>query len=157
VRAHELTADDYQALAEFRYQIRRFLHFSERAARVAGINPQQHQLLLAIKGLPSGVEPNIGEIAGRLHVRHHSAVELSDRLSIIGLVRKTRAKEDRRRVLLKITPRGEAVLRKLSLIHRAQLEAVGSSVIQTLKELIDDNAGLHGKTPSPKKRIRHSR
>src|SRR6267142_2841155 len=106
VRAHELTADDYEALAEFRYQIRRFLHFSEKAARFAGLNPQQHQLLLTLKGLPKGVEPNIGEIAERLHIRHHSAVELTDRLTERQLVDKRPSPVDRRRVLLEITAQG---------------------------------------------------
>src|SRR4051794_36610454 len=77
---------DYQALAEFRYHIRRFIRFSESAARNAGIEPQQHQLLLAVKGLPEDVEPTIGEIANRLHVVHHSAVELVDRLEEQGMV-----------------------------------------------------------------------
>jgi DNA-binding MarR family transcriptional regulator len=96
----KLTAGDYRALAEFRYQIRRFLHFSESVARSAGLNPQQHQLLLALKGLPKGVEPNVGEIAQRLFVRHHSAVELTDRLTERQLLRKRQSRQDRRRVLL---------------------------------------------------------
>jgi len=76
-----LTADDYRALAEFRYQIRQFLHFSEKAARSAGLNPQHHQLLLALKGIPKGLLPSINEIARRLHLRHHSVVELTNRLT----------------------------------------------------------------------------
>jgi len=75
-----LTADD-GALAEFRYQIRQFLHFSEKAARSAGLNPQHHQLLLALKGIPKGLLPSINEIARRLHLRHHSVVELTNLLT----------------------------------------------------------------------------
>jgi DNA-binding MarR family transcriptional regulator len=138
-----LTADDYRALAEFRYQIRRFLHFSESAARAAGINPQQHQLLLALKGIPESTEPNIGEIARRLHIRHHSAVGLTDRLTQRGLIEKRQGDVDRRRVILKITKPGEVMLRKLSLIHRAQLETEGGDLIRALQKLITHNAGLH--------------
>jgi DNA-binding MarR family transcriptional regulator len=142
----DFTAQDYRSLAEFRYQIRRFLYFSEKAARSAGLNPQQHQLLLTLKGLPDGVEPNIGEIAGRLYVQHHSAVELTDRLTTRGLLRKSQSQEDRRRVLLEITAEGEAILRKLSLIHREQLESVGSDLIKALKKLQN-----HGKSRSNQK------
>jgi len=80
MRADEVTIDDYRGLGEFRYQIRRFLRFSEQVAREAGIEPQQHQLLLAIKGLPEGVVASISILAERLQIQHHSAVELVDRL-----------------------------------------------------------------------------
>jgi DNA-binding MarR family transcriptional regulator len=145
-----LTVDDYTALAEFRYQIRHFLHFSENAARTAGLNPQQHQLLLALKGLPQTIEPNIGEIAARLHIRHHSAVELTERLVRKGFVRKQRAPADQRRVLLEITARGEAILRRLSLSHRAQLESVGTDLIDNLNKLIRPDMKAHAKSHSNK-------
>jgi len=149
-KTERLTEADYRALAEFRYQIRRFLHFSESAARSAGLNPQHHQLLLAVKGMPAGVPPTIKEIAKRLHLRHHSAVELSNRLTGRGLIRKRQDETDRRRVLLEITDRGEAVLRALSLIHRAQLQSVGQDLIRSLRKLLKDNEGLHEKTRSRK-------
>jgi DNA-binding MarR family transcriptional regulator len=133
--ARDLTNKDFQALAEFRYQIRRFLHFSEKAARAEGLNPQQHQLLLILKGLPKDVEPTVGEIAGRLFVRHHSAVELTERLTENRLLRKRHSTSDRRRVLLEITGAGEAILRKLSLIHRTQLKSLGADLIKALKNL----------------------
>jgi DNA-binding MarR family transcriptional regulator len=133
----DLTGSDYRALAEFRYQIRCFLSFSEKAARSEGINPQQHQLLLAVKGLPEGVQPTINEIARRLQIRHHSAVELTNRLTYVGLIRKSQDRADRRRILLGITAKGESVLRKLSVIHRAQLESVGKTLIQALQELLE--------------------
>ncbi len=139
MKKDDLTADDYRALAEFRFQIRRFLHFSEEAARANGINPQHHQLLLAIKGLPENVRPTVTEIAGRLHIRHHTAVELTDRLTDRGLIRKRQDRLDRRRVLLQITARGEEMLRRLSLIHRAQLESVGKDLIRALQKLLRDN------------------
>jgi DNA-binding MarR family transcriptional regulator len=157
VKTHELTAADYQALAEFRYQIRRFLHFSEKAARRESINPQHHQLLLALKGIPDDVDPTISQIAERLHIRHHSAVELTNRLTKSGLIRKRQDSRDRRRVLLEISARGERILRNLSLIHRAQLESVGTDLIQALQRLLKQNEGLSEKKRSRKGHIKRTR
>lgn len=133
---HPLTLADYQALAELRYQIRRFVHFSEQASRTAGLEPQQHQLMLALKGLPKGVRPRIGELAERLQIRHHSTVELVNRLSAAGHVRRHRAGEDRREVLLSLTPSGEKILKELSLHHRAELRIQGPALISALKSAI---------------------
>jgi DNA-binding MarR family transcriptional regulator len=127
-----LTPTDYELLAELRYQIRRFLHFSEQASRTAGLEPQQHQLLLALKGLPKDTRPRIGELAERLQIQHHSAVELVNRLSRSGYV-KRRAGEDRREVLLSLTPRGEKLLRELSLHHKSELRNAGPSLVGALK------------------------
>src|SRR5215831_21049454 len=93
-----LTQSDYQALAEFRYQIRRFQRFSEAAARNAGIEPQHHQIMLAIRGKPAREEASIGYLAERLQIQHHSAVELVDRLENNGLITRFRGSEDRRQV-----------------------------------------------------------
>src|SRR5438477_12131136 len=101
-----LTLADYEALAELRYQIRRFLHFSEEAARAAGLEPRQHQLLLTLKGLPRDVRPRIGELAERLQIQHHSTVELVNRLASGGYVRRRREGPDRREVLLSLTAKG---------------------------------------------------
>jgi len=131
-----LTSADYASLAELRYQIRRFLHFSEQASRRAGLEPRQHQLMLALKGLPTDVRPRIGELAERLQVRHHSAVELVNRLSSGGYVRRHRGGEDGREVLLSLTPKGEKVLRDLSLHHRAELRMRGPALIETLRRVI---------------------
>ena len=120
-KAKSLPLLDYQALAEMRYQIRRFLHFSERSVRKAGLEPRQHQLMLALKALPPDVRPRIGELAERLLIQHHSAVELVNRLAKAGFVRRDRADSDRREVLLSLTPKGEKVLRELSLHHRTEL------------------------------------
>jgi DNA-binding MarR family transcriptional regulator len=120
----QLSQADYRALAEFRYQIRSFLRFSERAARAEGVEPQQHQLLLALKGLPDGKRPTIGTMAERLGVEHHTAVTLSDRLERTGLVRRERNAHDRREVLLIITDQGEAILSRLSAQHRDQLKVI---------------------------------
>src|SRR5687767_11190886 len=90
--------DDYRALAAFRYEIRSFLAFSEQAARAAGIEPQQHQLLLAIRGLPAGSRPNIRTLAERLCVQHHTTVALVDKLERRALVHRERSKLDKREV-----------------------------------------------------------
>src|ERR1051326_5682301 len=95
-----LTQRDYESLAEFRHQIRRFLRFSERAARGTGLEPRQHQLLLALKGLPPNVRPKIAELAERLQIQHHSAVELVNRLEAGGFVKRERGSQDKREVLL---------------------------------------------------------
>src|ERR1700731_4491393 len=92
---------DYTALADFRYEIRRFLNFSETAARAAGIEPHQHQALLAIKGLPARQIATVGALAERLQIQHHSAVELTNRLESKGLIRRSRGQADRREVLLR--------------------------------------------------------
>jgi|SRR5581483_8322949 DNA-binding MarR family transcriptional regulator len=131
-----LTVADYQSLAELRYQVRRFLHFSEEAARKAGLEPRQHQLMLALKGLPQGVRPRIGELAERLQIQHHSTVELVNRLANGGYVRRERGGEDRREVLLSLTTKGEKVLKELSLHHRAELRMQGPALISALRRAI---------------------
>src|ERR1700730_2989873 len=116
-----LAQGDYEALAGLRHHIRRFLYFSEQAARAVGLEPQQHQLMLALKGLPAEVRPRVGELAERLQIQHHSTVELVNRLAAGGYIRRLREGPDRREVMLALTPKGEAVLRALSLHHRAEL------------------------------------
>ncbi len=130
-------AVDYRALAEFRYRLRCFIRFSEDAAHAAGLDPGQHQFLLALKGLPEGVEPTITELAGRVQVRHHSAVELVDRLAERGFVRRRRAESDRRKVLIEITPEGNRVLRNLSVQHRAELQSAGPALVSALQALLN--------------------
>ena len=93
----EIELSDYRALADFRHQLRRFIAFSETAARGVGLEPRQHQVLLALRGLPEGVEPTVQVLAERLVLRHHTVVELLDRLEAEGLIRRGRAPEDRRR------------------------------------------------------------
>jgi DNA-binding MarR family transcriptional regulator len=138
-----LSAKDYRALAEFRRQIRRFLLFSEKAALSAGVSSKQHQLLLALKGLPDGIEPTIGELAQRLHIRPHSAVELINRLSESGFTRRRRSLGDRRQVMIDITAKGESVLRKLSLIHRQELETAAAMLVGPLNELVGRKGTKH--------------
>ncbi|HYQ15723.1 MAG TPA: MarR family transcriptional regulator [Polyangiaceae bacterium] len=135
--AAPLSQADYRALAELRYQIRGFLGFSERAARAHGTEPQQHQLLLALKGLPDGRRPTIGTLAERLCVEHHTVVTLTDRLEKAQLVQRSRGASDRREVLLTITKRGEDLLAQLSTIHRDQLKTVGPSLQRALAAILE--------------------
>jgi DNA-binding MarR family transcriptional regulator len=130
---------DFKAMAELRYQIRRFLRFSENAARQAGIEPQQHQLLLAIRGLPDGVTPTIGALAERMQLQHHSTVELIDRLVERGFLLRLRATDDRRQVLVKLTHDGEEFLEKLSLHHLQELQSVGPTFVKVLQSLIENS------------------
>ena len=130
-----LTLSDYQALAEFRYQIRKFLHFSEGAVHTAGLERGQYQMMLAIKGMPEGVRPRIRELADRMQIQHHSAVELINRLEAGGYVRRERALDDRREVLLQLTPKGEKVLAELALHHHEQLRSAAPSLVSALRRV----------------------
>ena len=132
----EIPLVEYQALAEFRYQLRRFLHFSEQAARAAGLEPQQHQLLLALKGLPEGRLATVGELAERLQIQHHSTVELVNRMVDRNLIERTRDERDQRKVLISLTSYGEEVLHKLSLLHRTELRSTGPALVRALVTLI---------------------
>lgn len=151
-----LTLADYQSLAELRYQIRRFLHFSEQAARKAGLEPRQHQLMLTLKGLPAGTRPRIGELAERMQIQHHSAVELVNRLAAGGYVRRHRGGEDRREVLLSLTAKGEKILRELSLHHKDELRKRGPALVATLKRAMQvgrrSEAGIPATTLSTARR-----
>ena len=135
---------NYKALAEFRYQIRRFLRFSEETARAAGLEPQQYQLMLALKGLPEESHHRIGEVAERLQIQHHSTVELVDRLARRGLIKRRRGESDRREVLLELTPRGDKLLQELALHHRSELREVGPDLVTALKRVIRDTQTDNG-------------
>src|SRR5215469_12255957 len=126
---------DYQAIAELRYQIRRFLRFSEDAARTAGLEPQQHQLLLAVKGMPGGRAARISDLAERLQIQHHSAVELVDRLAARGLASRTLGEDDRREVYVQLSPRGEHILGGLTLHHKNELRGAAPALVATLYEI----------------------
>ncbi len=132
---NENQAVDYIALAEFRFQIRRFLRFSEQAARTAGIEPQQYQFLLAVKGLPESVRPKIGELAERMQLQHHSTVELVDRLEKQGFVQRKRSAEDRREVLISLTSKGEKLLRELAMHHINELRTAAPQLAAALRRL----------------------
>ena len=133
----EITLSQYQSLAEFRYQLRRFLHFSEQAARSVGLEPQQHQLLLTLKGLPQGRPATVSEVAERLQIQHHSTVELIDRMVDKNLLERSRDENDQRKVIIHLTLYGEEVLRKLSLLHRTELRSSGPELVRALHSVIN--------------------
>ena len=126
----------YRVLADFRYEIRKFLTFSENAARQAGLEPQQHQALLAIKGLPRQNVATISVLAERLQIVHHSAVELVNRLETRKLIRRSRSAPDRRAVVLNITPSGRKLLRAVTLPHVAELKKEGKKLLQALDSVL---------------------
>lgn len=115
---------DIESIAAFRYAIRRFMRFSEQASRREHITPQQHQLLLAIKGFPTRDYATVSELAHRLQMRQHSVVGLIDRTVRLGLVRRERGKEDRREVFIYLTDKGEEALARLTELHRQELETM---------------------------------
>lgn len=135
MKTSSTTQSEYETLAEFRHSLRQFLRFSEELARAAGITPQQHQALLAIRGFPGGNQVSIGEFAERLQIRHHSAVGLTDRLVSKRLIRRMASRSDRRQVHLVLTARGMAVLEKLSAAHKEQLGRIGPQIESLLKRL----------------------
>jgi DNA-binding MarR family transcriptional regulator len=130
-RTGRLTRTDYEQLAEFRYLLRQFMIFSEEAAERAGLTAQQHQALLAIKGFGAAEPLTVGELAGRLGVKHHSAVGLVDRLLAKSLVRRQAGARDRRQVILRLTAQAERLLARLSAAHRDELERL-APLLQTL-------------------------
>jgi DNA-binding MarR family transcriptional regulator len=138
----DLNDAEYRALAEFRFRLRQFLRFSEQAARATGLEPQQHQLLLAIKGGDKCTPFTVGELAERLLLQHHSTVELVNRSARQGLVERQRDEHDRRRVFIRLTAAGEAVLRSLSLAHREELRAAVPALVQTLNAFLVDTGEM---------------
>jgi DNA-binding MarR family transcriptional regulator len=147
MNAHqEISMAEYQALAEFRYQLRCFLHFSEKAAREVGLEPQQHQLLLVLKGLPEGKVATVGELAERLQIQHHSAVELINRMADRKLIERSRDEGDQRRVFVNLTAYGDEVLRRLSLLHRTELRSTGPALVHALNALIDGENDNHARS-----------
>ncbi len=134
-----LSKSQYETLAAFRYALRQFLHFSEEAAHGAGITPQQHQALLAIKGFPGRDSVTVGELAERLQLRHHSTVGLVDRLVAEKWVARVPSAQDRRQVFVQLTRRGENVLERLSSAHTEQLKRMAPELILRLKQLAGIN------------------
>ena len=139
-KTKRLSKSQYEMLAAFRYALRQFLHFSEEAAHAAGITPQQHQALLALKGFPGRDCVTVGELAERLQLRHHSAVGLVDRLAAEKLVARSPSAGDRRQVFVQLTLRGQNVLERLSSAHTEQLKRMGPELILRLNQL----AGIEG-------------
>ena len=130
------SAGTLRAVEEFRFRIRRFLDFSRRAARAAGLAPQQHQMLLVLAGGPDGPAPHIRLLAERLFLQHNSAVELVNRLERRGLAERVAPSRDRRRVAVRITPRGRRLLERLTRHHLAELRTAGPELIRALQRAI---------------------
>jgi DNA-binding MarR family transcriptional regulator len=138
-RAKPLTDSEYLALSEFRYQLRKYLRFMEGHARAAGLQPQQYQLLLAIKGLPDGKLPTISILAERMQLNHNTMVELAERCEKRGLILRNRSDSDRRQVTLAITREGELVLRQQASVSRKELRSIGPVLSDSLQRLIEGN------------------
>jgi DNA-binding MarR family transcriptional regulator len=127
---------EYQALAQFRFLIRRYLNNSEKAARSVGLEPQQYMGMLALRGLPAGQEPTIRSLAERLQIEHHSAVELVDRMEKRGLFRRERSQRDRRQVHVYVTPRGEKLLSRLVRHRIAELRVSAPELALALQAVV---------------------
>lgn len=137
-RKRNLTLSEYRKLSEFRFQIRRFLRFSEDAARGKGLEPQQHQTLLAIKGAPPGEQATIAFLAHRMQLAHHTMVELVDRVVEKGLAERKPSEKDRRSTLVELTPQGSKVLAELSVLTYAEIQTKFVELMESLQRVLDD-------------------
>src|ERR1700733_10050832 len=131
-----LSRTEFQRLAEFRFQLRRFLHFSNAAAEAAGLRPQQYQLLQCVYGMPDELPPTIAHVAARMLLKHNSAVELVDRTIEQGWLRRSTDPTDHRRILLRMTPLGEKLLGSLAAWHLRELEETGPELIRALRRVL---------------------
>jgi DNA-binding MarR family transcriptional regulator len=133
----DITPAEYRALAELRYRIRHFLREGDAKARAVGLEPQQYLMLLAIRGLPEGREATIQTLAERLALKHHSAVELVDRLETNGYVRRARSRDDRRRVFVTLLPRGERLLEQVAQNRISELRTSGEALVGAIEALLE--------------------
>jgi DNA-binding MarR family transcriptional regulator len=134
--SRKLAAPELRRLSEFRFQLRRFLHFSQEAAEAVGLRAQQYQLLLAVCGMPEGEEPTIAAVAGRLLLKHNSTVELVDRTIEQGLLRRVHDPVDQRRILLRVSDRGERLMQSLASFHLEELGTTGPALLQSLRGVL---------------------
>jgi DNA-binding MarR family transcriptional regulator len=134
--AKSMSLAEFRALAEFRHQIRQFLNGSEQAARAAGLEPQQYLFLLAVRGLPAGHTATIRELAERMQLRHHSTVEMVNRLERQQLLRRERSRADRRQVILHLTPRAEKILSRLARQRIEELRTAAPTLVRALTTAI---------------------
>jgi len=141
----EHTTGEYQDLAELRYRIRRFLREGDTVASEAGLEPQQYLLLLMIRGIPGGQEATVSNLAERLVLKHHSVVELIDRMEAHGYVRRSRSREDRRSVLVSLLPRGEKLLEQVAQHRVGELRASGAALANAIAALLENGHGLYGR------------
>jgi DNA-binding MarR family transcriptional regulator len=143
---------EYRSLAELRYRLRQFLQEGDSTARRAGLEPQQYLLLLAIRGLPGELTATISTLAGRLSLRHHSTVELIDRMEAHGYVRRVRGKEDRRQVLISLQPKGEKLLEKVVSQRIVELRSHGRELVAAISSLLESRAGDRASATGKKRR-----
>lgn len=154
----DITSAEYRALAELRYLIRHFLREGDAKARGVGLEPQQYLMLLAIRGLPEDCEATIQALAERLALKHHSAVELIDRLETHGYVRRTRSRDDRRRVFVSLLPRGERFLEEVARNRISELRASGKTLVGAIEALLKRGNRNHSNPrKTGKKKVRDKR
>jgi DNA-binding MarR family transcriptional regulator len=149
----KITETEYRALAELRYLIRRFLQEGDTTAKQAGLEPQQYLLLLAIRGLPTGTEATISVLAERLSLRHHSTVELVDRMEAHGYVKRVRGREDRRQVLVSLQPRGAKLLEKVVEQRIIELRANGRALVTAISALLESRGRVSASKDGRKSRV----
>jgi DNA-binding MarR family transcriptional regulator len=135
---NEVSQQEYETLAAFRHSVRKFLHFSEQAAREAGLPPRQHQALLAIRGAPPGEPVTVGTLANLLVSKPHTVSELVNRLEAHGLVQKRQGERDARQVVLGLTKEGEEILAALTTAHRDELRRLGPVLVRLLSRFTDE-------------------
>ena len=135
-----LSKSEYEALSEFRYQLRRFLHFSEQAARSGGLTPLQYQLLLHVQGFPGRNWATVGELAERLQMKPHGTAALISRCEESGLVRRQTGTIDRRQVEIRLLPAGEKILERLAGLHKTELRSLkGTFRVDQITTFNDDD------------------
>jgi DNA-binding MarR family transcriptional regulator len=132
----ELDIAHLRRLAEFRFQLRLFLRFSQDAAEQAGLRTQQYQLLQCVGGMPKGVVPTIANVAARMLLKHNSAVELVDRTIEQGLLRRVTDPVDHRCILLRVSSQGEQLLASLAEFHTRELEQLGPELVRALQRVL---------------------
>ena len=146
----KITETEYKALGELRYLIRRFLQEGDVKAKQAGLEPQQYLLLLAVRGLPDGEEATISTLANRLSLRHHSTVELIDRMESHGYVKRIRVREDRRQVRVSLQPKGERLLERVVEQRIIELRANGRALVAAIGSLLEPRRGVSASKKGPR-------
>jgi DNA-binding MarR family transcriptional regulator len=134
---HTISDAEYRALAELRYRIRHFIQEGDAAAQRANLEPQQYLMLLAIRGLPQRAPATIRTLAERMAVKHHSAVELIDRLESHGLARRSRSAGDKREVRVSLMPRGSKLLERVARERLSELKASGAALANAITALVE--------------------
>jgi len=133
-----LSKSEFEALSQFRYQLRRFLRFSEQVTRQHGITPLQYLLLLHVKGFPGREWATVGELAERLQAQHHGVVALISRCEKLGWVSREQGKDDRREVEIHLTAKGDRMVAKMAALHRDEhLNPQGSGLLPQLQDLAE--------------------